>query len=246
MSGKSTNAKVSNVSQYPSKLATLNVAKIVPWARIRSARPKDVAKLVKSITERNFVNLGSFVVVTRIDAKSPHYVAAQKAYEEFVVSVKGLSKFAVPVDYIEEKCYYGIIDGCHRITALKQVLSTGQHTQASIYIQCNVLVGVKERNAVAMARELNETASTLIVPSLLNHIEFIQRLTDFFPNTVDHRNIAQVLKAYKSEMSSHCKLVSAHVKVLFKVWLVSDIRSLFRSDFSLHLSDFFPLLFLFH
>jgi hypothetical protein len=59
MSRKATNVNVSNVSQYPSKLATLNVAKIVPWARIRSTKPQDVDKLVKSITERNFVNLGS-------------------------------------------------------------------------------------------------------------------------------------------------------------------------------------------
>jgi hypothetical protein len=141
MSRKSTSVSVSNVSQYPSKLATLNVARIVPWARIRSARPQDVAKLVKSINERNFVNLGSFVVVTRIDANSPHYAAAQKAYEEFVVTLNGLSKFPLPVGYTEEKCYYGIIDGCHRVTALKQVLSAGEHTQTSIYIQCNVLAG---------------------------------------------------------------------------------------------------------
>ena len=50
------------LSQYESHIVTLNVGRLVPWARICNTRQKDVNKLVKSIMERNFTSF-SFAVV---------------------------------------------------------------------------------------------------------------------------------------------------------------------------------------
>ena len=208
------------LSQYESHIVTLNVCRIVPWARIRNTRQKYFNKLVKSIMERNFTSF-SFVVVCRIPQASPNYAGAVAEYSNFISKIEP-SKLNnnKPTDYTEENSYFGIIDGCHRITALKQVLLSGKNHDINLYIKCILLDNCPESDAVHLAKDLNEQSSTVIVPTLLNYVEYVGRSSNFFPQEIDGNDVAQVMKAYKEGRITKFNMKTINFKVLYKLWRV--------------------------
>ena len=215
-----------SLSQYETSVVTLNVARIVPWTRIRSTRQKDINKLIKSITERNFTNIGSSVVVCRIPQTSIYYEDAKIQYVDFMSKINpSMLNNNKPKDYEESDCFFGIIDGCHRITALKQVVLAGKNLGTNLYIRCQLLDHCPEEDAIHLAKELNEQSSTVIAPSLLNYVEYIGRSSNFFPSNVDKFDLNQVLQACKNGSITKFKMKSSSFKVFYKLWLVSIISS---------------------